>query len=683
MKSPRSQPTGYSRTCLAAPPLMATPGALVGSLASHPTLEPVLKYLSSLSPRVRLCLLSGTLLAFVIQYLRAKSARRANAGGRYIQDLSKVGSTSENQNLWNEYDVIVVGGGTAGCALAARLSEDASIRVLLLEAGGSGTALVASRTPSMFGRLLFSQYVHKLRTEPQVHARGKKKFWPRAKMLGGCSSINAQMAQFGAPGDFDEWARVIDDEAWSWSNMKRYFNKIETYQPHPDYPLVDVSARGKTGPIRIGYNNTITNPSRAFIKSCVNIGIPFNPDFNGPQGTMGVSRIMTYVDEKYQRVSSEAAYLTPDVLLRKNLTVAINATVTRIIFDKSNRETRAIGVEFAREKGGQRYRARARRDIVLSAGAVHTPHILMLSGIGPSDHLRSHNIPAIVDHPNVGQNLVDHPVVDLYFKDKFDASAKFLKPRSLSDVGELVSALVYYFVLGKGGPLAMNFGESAAFIRSDDPTLFPSSKYSTQLTDSTSAKDSPDLEIFTTPFAYKEHGAGFFDIHTFALHCYLLRPLSSGAVLLKSNDPWEQPSVNPNYLKTKDDLEKLVRGVRVMLSIADKEPLAGYLDHSCTRSDLDHQLNLKSDVEIAELIRERVETVYHPTTTCRMAPREQGGVVDSKLRVYGIKGLRVCDASIFPYIISGHTAGGCYVSAEKLSDDMKIEYSSSDRKSVV
>ncbi|XP_006459081.1 hypothetical protein AGABI2DRAFT_183868 [Agaricus bisporus var. bisporus H97] len=622
---------------------MPIQSTLAGSFSSllESKLEPVLKYLRNLSPLARLCVTSGVVFVLFGQYLRVKSGRR-----------------------------------TSGCALASRLSEDPTIRVLMLEAGGSGTALVQSRTPSMYGRLFHTKHVYGFRTEPQVFARGKTSFWPRAKMLGGCSSMNAQMAQYGAPGDFDDWAQIIEDDSWSWKNLQRYFRKFERYMPHPEYPLVDASYRGKEGPIRVGYNNHVASESRAFIKSCVNVGIPFTPDFNGPNGTLGVSRVMTYVDEKYQRVSSESAYLTSDVLGRKNLTVAIHATVTRIIFEEYKSETQAVGVEFATRKGGQKYRARAKRDVVLCAGSIHSPHILMLSGVGPAKHLQSNNIPVVLDHPGVGQNLTDHVVADLYFKNKSAGSLAWLAPHSIGDVGKIVMAALQYFVMGNGGPMATNLGESAAFIRSDDRKLFPSSKFPDQLTDSASAKDSPDLELFTTPFAYKEHGDILFDLPTYALHCYLLRPMSTGEILLKSNDPWQMPSLNPNYLKNPDDLLKLVRGVRVLLDIAHSEPLSDYLDHACTREDLDHQLHLQSDAEIAELIRERSETVYHPTSTCRMAPKEKGGVVDSKLRVYGIKGLRVCDASIFPSTISGHTAGACYVIAEKLADEMKAEYNS-------
>ncbi|KAG6819525.1 hypothetical protein H0H93_011028 [Arthromyces matolae] len=310
----------------------------------------------TLTSRTRVLLGSGGFVALVI-VLRFILAKRAPP--KYLSDLAHL----ENK----EYDVIIVGGGTAGCALAARLSEDPSIKVLLLEAGQSGTALPQSRTPALFSRLFKTKHVLQMRTEPQSHANNRTQFWPRgirlvhlldiapsyalqrvAKLLGGCSSINAQMAQYGAPEDFDQWAQLMDDDSWSWKNFSQYFTKFERYQPHPDYPLVDTTVRGSSGPVRIGYFNTVSEPSKAFIQACTNVGIPFTPDFNVASGTLGVSRIskvlsirrsrrlsdlhkVTYIDDKKRRVSSESAYLTEDVLARKNLTVAINAQVARIL----------------------------------------------------------------------------------------------------------------------------------------------------------------------------------------------------------------------------------------------------------------------------------------------------------------------------------------------------------------
>ncbi|KAE9402882.1 alcohol oxidase [Gymnopus androsaceus JB14] len=530
--------------------------------------------------------------------------------------------------------------------------------------------------PSGYGRLFLSNHCFPFYSEPQVFANGKTKFWPRAKMLGGCSSINASMAQYGAPEDFDEWGTFMNDDSWSWKNLRRYFNKFEKYAPDRRYPQVDASARGKTGPVSVGYFNTITTSAKAFIDSCVELGIPHTPDFNGPKGTLGVSRVLTYVDQNRERVSSESAYLTPEVLARKNLRIAIHAHVTRILFDKVDGELRAVGVEYAQtdlnlKQKGALYRSRAMKEVIIAAGAVHTPHILMLSGIGPSAHLKEHNVPVVHDLPGVGENLVDHPSVDLNFKDKLNASAKFMKPQSFIEVCQTLVALAQY-KMGLGGPLAMNFGEAAAFVRSDNLSLLGGPELDIkECIDSTSSSNSPDLEIFVTPFGFGEHGRIWFDVHTRALHVYLLRPTSRGEVRLKSSNPFDLPSVNPNYLQTPDDLEKLVRGVKICLRIARADAFTPYLDHSFLRPDLDHELIMKSHAELEELVKDRVQTVYHPTSTCRMAPEAEGGVVDAHLRVYGVKGLRVCDASIFPWIVSGHPVGACYAAAEKLSDEIK------------
>ncbi|THV07257.1 alcohol oxidase [Dendrothele bispora CBS 962.96] len=596
---------------------------------------------------------------------------------KYISNLSKVGvptSKSSSATESSTYDVIIVGGGTAGCVLASRLAEDPTINVLLLEAGGSGKSLLFSRIPAAFSKLFATKHVHRFWTEPQEHVDKKRKFWPRAKMLGGCSSINAEMAQYGAPGDFDEWAKITGDEAWSWKNFGRYFVKFENYTADERYPHVDMAVKG-SGPVTVGYNSHFSESSNAFVEACKELKIPYSADFNTTGGTRGVNRVMTYIDEKGQRVTSETAYLTQDTLSKPNITVVIHAQVTKILFEKKGDETRAVGVEFAKSKGGPLYRAHSLKEVVVTAGAVHSPQILMLSGVGPREELEKHKIPVVTDLPGVGRNLTDHPTVDLYYKDKTNTAPKWMIPHSPMDVFHLIGAVIQYYT-SKTGFMMSNWGEAAAFVRSDDPVVFPPEEYSadTLSKESASASDSPDLELFIIPLGYREHGKAGWPFHTLSLHCCLLRPLSRGTVTLKSSSPWDDPIMDPKYLESRDDLLKLTRGTRLVMKLAQTKPIASYIDQDYKghRSDeMDTYKIKKSDEELMDLVKERLETLYHPASSCRMAPEKDLGVVDSRLRVYGIKGLRVCDASVFPSIVSGHTAAACYALGERGADIIK------------
>ncbi|KAG7089477.1 hypothetical protein E1B28_011159 [Marasmius oreades] len=615
---------------------------------------------------------------------------------RYITDFSKVAlpATSKGNGPDTTFDVIIVGGGTAGCALAARLSEDPSISVLLLEAGGSGR-MIFTTIPSAFSKLFWNpQYVFQFRTEPQENARSLRKFWPRARMLGGCSSINAQMAQYGAPGDFDQWAKIIRDQEWDWKNFGQAFRKFESYTPNPNYPNVSTALKGSSGPVEVGYNGYYGDSARDFVESCLNKGIPLKHDFNTTDGPNGVNRIMTYIDKSVRRVSTESAYLTTEVLNRPNLKVVINATVTKLLFRTSTgqageKEKKVVGVDFAQNEKGKVWRAKAREEVVLCGGAINSPQLLLLSGIGPSEHLSSHNIEVIHDLPGVGKHLVDHPVVDFWFKDKSKQAPSFLIPQGVGDVVSTIKeAAMYYGSSGKG-KLGTNWGEAACFVRSDDPAIFPPTEYpippcirkrageGEMIYDSTSGPTSPDLEIFITTLGYKKHGKWSWKYPTFALHACLLRPLSRGELQLKSASPWDHPIMDPKYLSSEDDLAKLVRGARFCLNLARTEPINSRIDHT-DQDGLDGKTYMKTDEELEEIVKDRVETLYHPTSTCRMAPPEDGGVVDSHLRVYGIKGLRVCDASVFPEIVSGHTAGASIAVAEKCADIMKGELRGGD-----
>ncbi|CAE6509311.1 unnamed protein product [Rhizoctonia solani] len=465
---------------------------------------------------------------------------------------------------------------------------------------------------------------------------------------------------YGAGSDYDEWASATDEpecKEWAFDQFIKYFQKFETFHPHPDFP-VDESKRGQQGPVQTGFYGYFGNMSRAFVSACQSIGIPFNPDFNTAKGTLGVSKIMTYTTSMFSRCSAEAAYLTPSVLARPNLTVATNAHVTKILFEGK----RAVGVEFSRDKDAPRYRARSNKEVILSAGAVHTPHILMNSGIGPADELNKHSIQVIQDLPGVGDHLMDHLITFFRFRTRPGESLSFLNKKINNTFGaklKRVKAIMQY-LLTKSGPLTTNLAEVACFFRSDDPKLFPGLPPLDE--DSSSGHNSPDIELIAMPVAFKNHGLE-------PVPSGDLMPTSTGSITLRSNSPFDPPVIDPNYLSTQHDVDVLVRGMRVALRLAQEEPLRSIIDQNDQTPELDHKL-LDADHEtLAKELRGRVETVYHPTSTARI-----GSVVDARLRVYGVEGLRIADCSVIPTIISGHTEAPALAIGEKAADIIKCAY---------
>jgi len=540
--------------------------------------------------------------------------------------------------------------------------------------------LPLARIPSAYSLLFGSKRVFNLYTTEQVNAGGRAYYWPRGKMLGGCSTINAQMFHYGAPSDYDEWAQSGEEgaEEWAYKEFHKYFLKFEKFIPSKFFPDVDVSLRGVSGLVDVGFHGNFSGITSRFLDSCENIGIPRSHDLNTPKGTLGAAKLMTYIDAKGRRVTTESAYLTPDVLARPNLTIVVNASVTRLLFDTTEGQTRVVGVDFAEKNEGPRFTAKARKEVVLSAGAIHTPHVMMLSGLGPAEHLRSHGIPVVADLPGVGAHLMDHPVIDTVYHEKAGESLNYLKPKSFRQSLQLTRALVVYLATGKG-PLTTNIGEAAAFFRSSDPTLFPSAEYPTHPEDTSSGPDAPDLEFFVTPLGYLRGGTMNLGLHpSMGLHMTLLRPTSLGSITLKSTNPFEPPVINPNYLSTQHDVDVLVRGMRVLTRVAHTPPLSNILDHAnATDPRYGHELAKASDAELEQYVRLNANTLYHPTCTARMAPLAQGGVVDARLRVHGIPNLRVVDASVFPTIVAGHTTAPTIAVAEKAADMMKYTLATS------
>ncbi|KAH9030564.1 GMC oxidoreductase [Lactarius hengduanensis] len=627
---------------------------------------------SHFAPRVRLGA-AVTLLALVLRVITSGRPKRS-AIQRDPRKIGKVVGEVDTEDDFDEYDIVIVGGGTAGCVLASRLSENRNLRVLLLEAGDSSLNVLYSKIPAGFSSILETSKVFSLYTMLQQNTGGRRHFWPRAKMLGGCEPNN-NLFHYGNPSDYDEWVRLGGEgaDAWAYKDFHKYFLRFEKFVPNRSHPGVVEGEHGSNGPIEVGFHGYHSAFSTRFIAACGHVGIPPRADLNTHRGTCGVAKLMTYIDSRGSRVTTESAYLTPTVLSRPNLTVAVNASATRIIFDTTGSNPRAVGVEFASSRDGPRFHVRTKNEVILAAGAIHTPHVLMLSGVGPEAHLAEHKIPVVASLPGVGEHLMDHPVVDVALAETSGNSLNFLKPRSVRHHFQRATAFLTYCLTGKG-PLTTNLAESAAFFRSDDPVLFaPHMAPPPTAEDSTSGSNSPDLELFVTPVGYTKSGNGLLpNIDSFGLHMTLLRPTSVGNLLLKSTDPFEHPSINPkqvsSYLSTEHDLAVLERGMAVLSRVIHTSPLADIIDHTAADKRLGNWLPEASPKEVRAYVRRNVETLYHPTSTARMAPQSEGGVVDARLRVHGIHGLRIVDASVFPTIISGHTAAPVIAVAEKAAE---------------
>ncbi|WP_421701555.1 GMC family oxidoreductase [Aliiroseovarius sp.] len=525
-----------------------------------------------------------------------------------------------------EFDYVIVGGGSGGATLAGRLSEDPKTTVCLLEAGGKGDGLLI-RAPAMVaamvsGRPKINNWA--LKTTPQPELNGRRGFQPRGRALGGSSAINAMLYVRGHRKDYDEWA-ALGAEGWGWDDVLPYFLKAEGNARGAD------GLHGTDGPLQVGDISEPHAISPAFVEAGKQCQHPENHDFNGPtQEGVGLYQVTQFRDgpKRGERCSAAAAYLLPH-LNRPNLQVITGTQAHRVLFDGP----RAIGV--THDKG----EVRARREVILSAGAFQSPQLLMLSGIGPGDHLRSHGIEVRHDSPQVGQNLQDHlDHVISYHSLRPDTVG--LTPRGFFNMAK---AGVRWARTGQG-LFATPFAEGAGFLRSD-PGL-----------------ERPDLQLHFVAGIVDQHMRKLHFRFGYSCHVCVLRPHSRGQVTLKSTDPRATPRIDPGFLSDGRDLDLLVKGARMTEAIMEAPALAPWRGKRLYPHD-------GTDDAIREDIRNRADTIYHPVGTVRMGGSD--APCDPQGQVRGVDGLRVVDASLMPRLIGGNTNAPTIMMAEKISAMMR------------
>lgn len=518
------------------------------------------------------------------------------------------------------HDVIVIGAGASGSVLASRLSEDPDTRVLLLEAGGPDRS-PATRMPAAFSTTFHTDLDWDFTTVAQPGLGGRELYWPRGKVMGGSTAINAMMWVRGNPADYDAWA-AAGCHGWAYDDVVGHFTRAEhTERAHG----ADI---GRGGPLHVSEQRDPNPATHAFIAACEAIGIPRNPNPNA-RGNDGVS--LTQVTQRRgMRHSVAAAYLPRAVRRRSNLDVVTGAMVHRVVVDRG----RAVAVDYRVD--GREQTAVARREVAVAAGAVNTPQVLMLSGIGPAGHLSDLGIPVVADAPGVGANLSDH----------LSSAVVGRTDRSDTLAGAEAPAQLARWLLQRRGLLTSNVAEAHAFLRTQ-PDLA-----------------APDVEVIFAPGLFLDHGLADIDGTGYTIGVVLLVPASRGTIRLHSADPADPVVIDPNYLAAPRDAERIIAGLRRAQQLVQTPPLADMVT-----GPMIPERWLQRDDEWRAHLDEYAETLYHPVGTARMGV-DDDAVVDPQLRVRGIDGLRVVDVSIMPTLNTGHTMAPAVMIGEKAADLM-------------